>query len=702
MMGKTGVSPILNGYRHSNSTVMGNGHRRSGPGREVMIMKKITGRRVSGRLIAAVMAGALVMAGPAGAQETGMTEDGWEEILPEIVTETTTESAQILAEESLSETGETGEESEEVVTKGLTFAKDYREVFEALLAAQRYDYPYVLDGDVLDYAVEETADMSSNAAATGTASAKAVAADSGAPDYSTTNLRDENVDEADIVRTDGEYIYILQDSRELAIVKADGADSAYVSITDILGEDAASYDTTMEAREMFVDGDSLVIILGRSDRRDDEQNWYYSWKDSTVTSTWDISDPSAPAYRGSVTQDGTYKEARKRGDIVYTYSTQYVNVYMDTYENSKDKIIPYVNGEKIEPGRICIPDYCTNSAYLIVTSLSTQAPDTVIDSKAMVSGAESIYVTLQSLYVMNQSYNSSQGRTEIIKFSLQDGKITGRAAARVKGTVNDTFSIDEYDGNLRVLTTYMGSDTGALLEALSDLFGLGYYADDHWVRHNALYVLDENLQRRARLGDIAENEEIRSARYFGDTVYFVTFRNTDPLFTADLSDPDHPKLTGELKVSGFSSYLHPYGDGRLLGIGYEADEMSGSVTGIKLSMFDVSDPANVQEIDRFVIEGVTWCPAIEDYRAILANGKKNLTGFYCDNRYMAFRFDETSGFERVLLYDFYEDMLTGKADHQTMRGLYIGDEMYLAGNGFVVGFDMAAESGFEKNLVLKQ
>jgi len=694
-------------------------------------MKKNGNVRISGRVLPYILAASLTMTGSAWAAGDAQAGTGAEEILLEGATEITTESAQILAEElpasnpqdveevspeenkpdaaaeTVTESGQDEEESGEILTKGLTFAKDYKEVYDALKAAERYTHPYVLDGGLVDYALEESADMAAVSATGNMSSAKAATADTaqrGTEDYSTTNLRDENVDEADIVRTDGEYIYILEDTRRLTIVKAQGPDSAYVSSTHILGEDASFYDTTMEAREMFVDGDTLILILDRSDRVENGEwmNSMYGWKDSTETAVWDISDPSAPVCKGSVTQDGTYKEARKSGDKIYVYSTQYVNIWDGSYEEIGEKIIPYVNGEKVKPEQICIPDYCTNSAYLIAASVSMQAPDTVVDCKVMVSGAESIYVSANSLYVMNQSYTSSQGRTEIVKFSLEDGKITGRAAARVKGNINDTFSIDEYDGNLRVLTTYMGSDTGAFLEALSDLFGLGYYADDHWVRHNALYILDENMQRRARLGDIAENEEIRSARYFGDTVYFVTFRNTDPLFTADLSDPDHPKLTGELKVSGFSSYLHPYGDGRLLGIGYEADEMTGSVTGLKLSMFDVSDPVNVQEIDRFVIEGVTWCPAIEDYKAILANGKKNVIGFYCDNRYMTFSFDETEGFARMLLYDFYEDMLTGKADYNTMRGLYIGDEMYLAGNGFVVGFDMAGENGFEKNLVLKE
>lgn len=642
------------------------------------------GKRKFQAITACLMAGCIFLSGMA------FGEAATEGVFLSDETEITTESAQILAENT--------EETQEVITKGLRFASDYKEVYEALRSAQRRYYDYeVLDGMV---ALEENAAMDTGSARVeSNAKQMAATAETTGPDYSSTNLRDDQVDEADIVKTDGRYIYVLKDGEELLIIKADGAGSTYVSRTSLTEKDA-SYRVTMHAQDMYVDGDTLVVILSKNERTDND-DWAYTWKDSVVACTYDISDRSAPTVSGSVWQDGAYKQSRKVGDHVYIYSTQYIDLYDTPYEESLKRIIPVVNGEEIEPGRICIPEYVTNSAYLIVSSVSTGEPDRVIDSKVMVSGAENMYVTTGSLYVMNQSWTGSQDRTEIVKFAMEDGRIEGKAAARVKGYLNDTFSIDEYQGNLRVLTTYMGSDTGAILEAISDLFGLGYYADDHWVRHNSLYVLDENLQRRARLYDIAENEEIRSARFFGDTVYFVTFRNTDPLFSADLSDPDHPKLTGELKISGFSSYLHPYGDGLLLGIGYEADESTGGTTGLKLSMFDISDPTDVKECSRFVMDGITWCPSIDDYKAILANGKKNLIGFFCDNRYMVFTYDAQSGFERVLLYDFYEDMLNGNTSYDTMRGLYIDDEMYLAGADYVVGFDMKGDTGFEKNLVLR-
>ena len=147
-----------------------------------------------------------------------------------------------------------------------------------------------------------------------------------------------------------------------------------------------------------------------------------------------------------------------------------------------------------------------------------------------------------------------------------------------------------------------------------------------------------------------------------------------------------------------SSYLHFYGEDQLLGIGYEANEETGEITGIKLSMFDISDPANVTETSRCVIDNITWCPAIEDYKAILVQPEKNLIGFYCDNRYLVFSYEEENGFTQELVYDFFSDNLTGQADYYNMRGLYIEDMLYLAGNTFVVTFDM--DDSFEKQNVL--
>ena len=156
------------------------------------------------------------------------------------------------------------------------------------------------------------------------------------------------------------------------------------------------------------------------------------------------------------------------------------------------------------------------------------------------------------------------------------------------------------------------------------------------------------MQVCGNIGDLAEGEDIRSARFLGDIGYFVTFRNTDPLFSVDLSDPSDPKILGELKITGFSSYLHFYGENKLLGVGNEVDPETGAYTGIKLAMFDVSDPSNVKQLHKFVIKDTYDCPLFYNYKAAMIDTEKNVFGFMCDSSYMVFCYDEEKGFRKCL------------------------------------------------------
>lgn len=258
--------------------------------------------------------------------------------------------------------------------------------------------------------------------------------------------------------------------------------------------------------------------------------------------------------------------------------------------------------------------------------------------------------------------------TQILRFGYADGRITSTAAADLKGSLNDTFSLNEYDGYLRVVLTDYSGDT----------------------QRNSLYVLNENMEVTGSISDIAEGEDIRSARFMGETGYFVTFRNTDPLFSVDLSDPANPVLLGELKITGFSSYLHFYGENKLLGVGNEVDPETGEYLGIKLAMFDVSDPANVKQLHKFVIRDTWDCPLFYDYRAAMIDTEKNIFGFMCDSSYMIFTYDEEEGFKNVFTENlsdtYYSSYYYGT---QGVRGCFIGDTFYLIGGGQIRIYDMA-------------
>ncbi|MDY3249405.1 MAG: beta-propeller domain-containing protein [Candidatus Choladocola sp.] len=571
-----------------------------------------------------------------------------------------------------------------------TYATDYQEIYRTLYdqigssftAANgaRGSIVYEEDAEAMP---ELSATMTADTAMYDTGTGKA------AGDFSTTNLQELGVDEGDIVKTDGSWIYILRQNGSFAIVKADGDRLETVSVTGLNGPADAS------VQEMYLDGDTLAIITTEysTTLENDSEVYYTSTSEQAVLRTYDISDRSAPALLGTVTQEGYYRDSRKNGSWIYLF-TSYRPSISDTYEDST--IAPRINGKEAAASDFYIPDSLTDSTCLVISSVNTEQPSGITDTKILVSGASNFYVSTDNIYIANEMYRSSQARTEITKFHYENGCITGVAAGSVRGYLNNSFSMNEYDGKLRVVTTYYGDDLNIVRDLISEF--TGEYYSQNWEEHNSLYVLDESLKQIGAVEGLAEGETIRSARFFGDICYFVTFRQTDPLFSVDLSDPSNPRVLGELKISGFSSYLHLYGENLLLGIGYEADENTGSVSGLKLSMFDISDPTSVTEVHRLVIPGITWCPAIEDYKSILVEPEKNLIGFYCDNRYMVFSYDPENGFVRELLYDFYEDMLASQAKYNTMRGLYIGDTFYLAGDTFVLPFDM--NSNFEKKALL--
>lgn len=577
----------------------------------------------------------------------------------------------------------------ESYTEAFPYAKDEKEIYKAISDYyENYKYTYT----TMDLAVSPSSmDAAAEESAMDTGNSLARSYDTGkGTGFSQTNIQEIGVDEGDIIKTDGTYIYILRKDLSFAIIKADKKSPETVSITSI----DASSDAAIH--EMYLDGTTLQIIISEYITSFDSEDdiYYTSSGRQAKLLTYDISDPASPVLAGTVTQDGSFETSRKNGSFVYLFTSYYPDI-QDTYENST--IMPRINGTKAAAEDTYLPDSLNDSAYLVISSVDADDPSAVFDSKILVSGASMYYVSTGNIYIANERYISNPVMTEITKFHYSDGEIVGVAAGSVKGYLNDSFSMNEYDGNLRVVTTYTGDEFNAIRDMASNF--TGKYYEENWEEHNALYVLDKDMRQIGSLDGLADNETIRSARFFGDTGYFVTFRQTDPLFSVDLSDPSDPKILGELKVSGFSSYLHFYGENMLLGIGYEANEETGVMTGLKLSMFDISDPSNVTEVSRFVIPGITWCPAIESYKSILVDPDKNLIGFFCDNRYLLFSYEEEEGFQSKLVYDFYSDMLLDQVSYDTLRGLYIDNTFYIAGNTFVISFDMKKD--FKKTNVLQ-
>lgn len=584
-------------------------------------------------------------------------------------------------------------------------ASDYKEVYQTLLKGYQQNWIEDLETSA------ETSEVASGAMNSGSDEyyysdeAKYGSADADLPesskeggkDYSTTNLQMEGVDESDIAKIDGSYIYTVEDKY---IVITDIRDGKLEEVTRFLPKDCGAADRVME---IYVDGDQLILVvqgyetsLGESSKAgSDKENsdkessdeeiavsdasedsafcYKMNGKSTTQIQVYSIVDRRNPEFEGRLIQDGYYNTSRKIGDVVYLFTQYHMTSDVVGYvEKEYTSVIPKVNGEKVAAGEIYLPESSGESGIL-VSSLDVNKPDKVLDSKLVISGYAQTYISKDALYLYEEDYDGAM-ITNIAKFALDEGRISGVAATAVRGYVRDTFAINASDGYLRVLTT-------------------DYSTEDEV---NALYILDENLKLTGQLTGIAPGEEIYAARFMGNTGYFVTYRNTDPLFTVDLSDPAKPEIIGELKVTGFSEYLHFWDDTHLLGIGYESDEKTGNIENIKISMFNIENPGEVTEEAKLVLKDVDYSEALYDYKCVIISKDKNLIGLVCEDY-------SGSGIKQTYQIYSYENGAFKKqaeipgingANYENVRGMYSGNVFYLWINDNITSYDMT--DGFKK------
>ena len=624
--------------------------------------KKIQRRKIMVRWIEAAAVLALVAAGGTqiGIQKQPGTGNVTEARLQTTQEQTAEEMTAGELQERTTEKEDTKEErtqtEEEPSTDsgavtGYSQVDSEEELYDALKDCQ-YQTSYYARGGLGDQVMllEESAvsDTASSSADTGAVSSST--------DYSQTNVREAGVDEGDVVKTDGKYLYILKSDSSVKIVDIQSSEMELVSTVtlDQLNE---------SIEEIYLEDNQLILVTsGYDSSMEEQESDVYAVDRYTyaAVSVYDISDREHPQQTGRMTQEGTYRQSRKNGNYFYLL-TQYSPSIGESVDDSD--VMPLVNEEKVTVNNIYLPSDLNQPDYLVVSGTDLSDLQKPVSTKAIVSGASDFYMSTDSLYICCQNWEHGKSSTQILKFSCVDGEITASNMAELPGYLNDTFSLDEYDGYLRVLTTEDGNGES-----------------------NNLFVLDEDMNTISTIRDIASGETIRSARFVGDMGYFVTFRQTDPLFCVDLSEPESPEILSELKISGFSSYLHMYGENRLLGIGYEADEDTGSQTGVKLSMFDISDPENVTEENKYVIKDAYYLPLDYNYKAITIDADKNLIGFVCDGEYMVFRYDEEKGFENLLTYTMSDNNYWD--GQESCRGVYVGERFCVVDREKVLMFDM--------------
>lgn len=276
-----------------------------------------------------------------------------------------------------------------------------------------------------------------------------------------------------------------------------------------------------------------------------------------------------------------------------------------------------------------------------ITVLSVGDDLAALSPVSVQGAAETVYASTDSLYVAAGAWDQAGSRTDVHRFDLTgDGPATYTGSGRAPGVLLSQFSLSERDGALRLVTTLDGtglgggdpmpvplpvepddgdgsSDVGPAESPMLDVAPPG-------ASSARLTVLDTEgtLDEIGHLDGMGIGEQVQSVRFMDDLAYVVTFRQVDPLYALDLSDPRAPRVLGELKIPGFSEYLHPVGEGLLLGVGRQVDPDSGIDEGLKISLFDVSDPLAMAEVDQIVMENA-WSNVAQDHKGFTWDPQRN-------------------------------------------------------------------------------
>jgi inhibitor of cysteine peptidase len=586
---------------------------------------------------------------------------------------------------------------------------------------------------------------------------------SGVSDYSQTNVQVEGVDEGDITKTDGNYIYTVS-GQDILIVKAVPAEQM-----EIVSKINSAYFPS----GMYVNGDKLVVYgdnfsispLKDYSKVDGNRNGDYA--NLTI---YDVSDRKNPKKEKEYSFEGNYQESRMIGDFVYMVTmTNPIYIY---YNNNQP--VPYL----LEDGEIVAPASTPNVYYFdfpytsqnftSVTAIDIKdiGENVVSETYVLDGNQNSIYVSENNIYVTFSKYVSEQEllveatkelivprleerdrervseientksyilnssekgekisaifekyyaslskderkvlndevtasvkakyekisremhKTVVHKIGIDKGDLNYQTYGEVSGRVLNQFAMDESDGYFRIATTVDAS--------------WSRFADDT-KSYNNLYVLDGNMKKVGEIEDIAEGEQIYSVRFMQKRAYMVTFRRTDPLFVIGLENPTKPEVLGKLKVPGYSTYLHPYDDNLLIGLGKNADESGREIDGIKLSLFDATDVENPKEIDTYILGGYgSDSVALSDHKAFLFSKEKNLLVIPAILRSMdsgnwnysvsdlgsaVFRVNE-QGFEYRAMISHIKDEDRNSYYYGSMKGrnLFIGDNLYSFSDNYI-------------------
>ena len=466
-------------------------------------------------------------------------------------------------------------------------------------------------------------------------------------DYSTTNIQVENVDEADIVKTDGDYIYSISEDN--------------VIITDVKDPKHPKVVATIQSEDddipedIILYKDNLVVISAKGNQT---QRYYYNNRMNTVVKIYNITSREKPVLTKSYEMYEPYYTSRCIDNVLYVISS-------GNLRKEDDEIVVGYNEDNMEKEMSIdkikyLKDVKTTKQTLISTvDLNNETADIKLDSYLM--NISNAYVSENAIYLLNQKYNNdskipikllfgfkgvfgledyyemdseSGYYTEIYKFDIKEN-VEYKAKTKAKGKTINQYSLDEKDNHLRI--------------ALYDNDG------------SRVAIFDEDLKQIGISDNVAKGEKMYSSRFIGDKVYFVTYKTIDPLFVMDLSNETKPKVLGKLKIPGYSTYLHPYDENHIIGIGMETKEIinrnsngkvistTAKVVGMKMALFDVSNVNSPVQISSVVIgDSRTTSAILTNPKALLFSKEKSLIAIPVNNYSQDFEVTSSNNYETMI------------------------------------------------------
>ena len=527
--------------------------------------------------------------------------------------------------------------------------------------------------------------------------------DQTATGFSGTNLQEAGVDESDVIKTDGTNLYVLA-RQKLDIVRALPADGMTL---------ASHLDLDLPGKELYLH-DSQAIVLaqpssyygyyyGDANPSGGAENPWLQDQETFDVYVIDVADPAAPSQVKKYSFQGSLVTSRMVGTKLYLVGQTwpYVN---NAAEAAVEHILPNyrvvtAGQESVQPlvswEDVYHPINPDGYSVLTVTTLDIANPDAAPVSTAVLSNYGVIYASTQALYLTstNYVYGFERDSTEVHKFDLSGDAAAYVASGNIPGWLLNQFSMGEKEGFLRVASTEGHATRGiSWLGLPGAIFSSPLAASENHVI--VLEQVENKLQIAGRIDGIAQGEELYAARFVGDRGFLVTFQKIDPLFTVDLTDPRNPKLAGELKVPGYSEYIHMLDENHLLTIGKDAQQEDGFAwyMGLKLSIFDVTDLANPTLLqDKTIGIRGTDSEALDNHKAFtyyygllafpidLYEGDATPPNYgnYTFGGLMVYHVSLDKGFEEVgRIATVNQSQPWGWNYDQWTRGVFIGESVY--------------------------